>query len=308
MLKRACLIAATVAGPLAAQAPPARTTQAIFDSAQAAFEKADWKGAIGGYREVLAHMKPTSRAAPAVHARLATALSHDSGSDAAMMEADAAIKGFSAQGVTKDGDLATVYLLRADNQRAHIENAAAITSYQAATAAAQGADSRIIVYSAHMGIGFAAVTVNPDLVAAALDAEINDSAYFATISKIEQATLLSNRALVELNRGHAKDAARLIEKALDLGGRTSTRVNLAQVGIRGNAALIYAQLGRDDELRQYLTYSGAGHLPSGSAAPTRRCRFATRTSCRPMSPWSSSPSAATAIPSARRRSMRAVPV
>ena len=178
MLKRACLIAATVAGPLAAQAPPARTTQAIFDSAQAAFEKADWKGAIGGYREVLAHMKPTSRAAPAVHARLATALSHDSGSDAAMMEADAAIKGFSAQGVTKDGDLATVYLLRADNQRAHIENAAAIASYQAATAAAQGADWRIIVYSAHMGIGFAAVTVNPDLAAAALDAEINDSAYF----------------------------------------------------------------------------------------------------------------------------------
>ena len=85
---------------------------------------------------------------------------------------------------------------------------------------------------------------------------------FATISKIEQATLLSNRALVELNRGHAKDAARLIEKALDLGGRTSTRVNLAQVGIRGNAALIYAQLGRDDDVRQYLTYSGAGHLPS----------------------------------------------
>lgn len=262
MFTRAMLTSLLLVAPVAAQTPPARTSQAIFDSAQAAFEKGDWNVAISGFREVLAHMKPTSRAAPAVHSRLATALSHIGENGAATTEMDAAVAGFAALKITKDGDLAAADLLRGDQQRARLENEQAITSYQAAITAADGADARLATYRAHIGLGYAAMTVRPDVAAAALDAELGDAAFFASLGKTEQAKLWSGRAMAELNRGHPKDAVRFSDKALGLVGSTTTQVNLAQVGIRGNAALIYAQLGRDDDVREALTYSGAGHLPN----------------------------------------------
>ena len=45
------------------------------------------------------------------------------------------------------------------------------------------------------------------------------------------------------------------------GGLQATKVTLAEVGVRGDAALISAMLHEDEATRHYLSFTGAGHVP-----------------------------------------------
>lgn len=242
---------------------PAQTPQALFNTAQAAYERSDWNAAITGYRAALAAVKPSVRSAPIIQSRLASALKKVGKTDEAEQEARLAISGFAAHQVLKDDDLALTHFLLGDILRGRTQNETAITEYQQALATASDT-SPTAVLPLRYGLALAALTVKPDLAAEAVDAILADQSVFTKLPKTDQADIYSLRSLADLNRGQAKPAASYIEKALDLTGRTTTKVTIRQVRVRGNAALVYSRLGNEENVRQYLTYSGAGHLPDAN--------------------------------------------
>lgn len=240
-----------------------QTPQALFNAGQAAFDRSDWPTAIANYRAALATLRPTAPSTAVIHARLASALQQTQQRDAAEAEAKLAIERFAARKITKDDDLSLTYTLLGDLHRGGSDNDLAIAEYQHALTA-MVTDAPAALITPRYRLADAAVTADPALSAATLDTILADPVSFSKISKMDQANIYSVRAMAELNRGQAKLASTYVEKALTLVGRTTTRVNLSQVRIRGDAALIYAKLGNEENVRQYLTYSGAGHLPDGS--------------------------------------------
>ncbi|HLK23470.1 MAG TPA: hypothetical protein VKT30_02310, partial [Caulobacteraceae bacterium] len=58
----------------AAQAPAGPSLQATYDSAQAAYDKGDWKSAAEGFQAVLAVMTKDDRPSAIIRVRLADAL------------------------------------------------------------------------------------------------------------------------------------------------------------------------------------------------------------------------------------------
>ncbi len=254
---------AACATVLAGGSATAQSPQAQFDTGQAAFEKGDFATAITAYRAALVGLTPTARSAAVIRSRLASALQKTRAFDPAITEASLAVRAFAAQKVTRDEDLSEALLLLGSLHRGGASNLQAITELQRAIAAAPDPTSATAV-SARYGLALAAITEQPDLAASTLDTVRADAAGFAKLPKTDQANIYSARALAELNRGQPKLAVPFIEKALDLTGRTTTQVSISQVRIRGNAALIYARLGNEENVREYLTYSGAGHLPDQS--------------------------------------------
>ncbi|WP_010217901.1 energy transducer TonB [Sphingomonas sp. PAMC 26621] len=250
--------AALASGNAAAQTP-----QAQFNAAQAAFAKADYATAVTAFRAALAGIPPTARSAAVIRSRLAYALHRAGQFEPAIAEATLSVRAFTAQKVTRDDDLSTALFLLGSLHLGGATNAQAITELQQAIAAetsSAGPEALTTRYT----LALAALTEQPDLAATTIDAIRADAPRFAGLPRTDQANMLSIRAVAELNRGQPRLAAALIEKALDLTGRTTTQVTISQVRIRGNAALIYARLGNQENVRQYLTYSGAGHLPDSS--------------------------------------------
>ncbi len=243
----------------AASAQTALTPQQAFNAGEAAYAKKDWAGAADNYRAALKGVNARSRSAPVIHARLATALYYKGDDAAARAEAESAIALFGGIGVAQNEDLAASHLLIANLARGVLDSGAAIPAYRRAIAAAAEPGQARLLFDARTGLALAAMTSDPAAAAAALDEVIADPG-FAALPKPTQADVLSIRARAELNRGDAKSAARFMKRALDIAGRTTTRVTLSQVAMRGDAALIYARLGDHDQVRQFLTYSGAGHL------------------------------------------------
>ena len=245
---------------LQAQTPTAPSAQQLYDAGQAAADKGDWATAATSYRAALAGMNPKGRSAAVIRSRLATALFAVRDNTGARATATAAVAQFAALGVTADGDLAAAHATLGDLARFGGDDPAAIAAYRDAIAAAAGPDRDRQLDAARAGLAMAAMTSDPPAAARALDDALAAPG-FAASPKTRQANLLTLRARAELNRGDPKAAKGFIDRALDLAGRTTTRVNMAQVAMRGDAALIYAKLGDTDEVRKLLTYSGAGHLP-----------------------------------------------
>ncbi|MET4665795.1 energy transducer TonB [Sphingomonas sp. PvP056] len=261
-LRVAACAAVLGGGSAIAQTAP-QTPQMLFDTAQAALEKGNFAAAITGYRAAVAGLPPLARSTAVIRARLAYALQQSGQFDPAMAEATLAVRAFAAQKVTRDEDLAYSLRLLGSLHRGGANNTQAVTELQRAIAAETDTKSTDAL-SLRYTLALAALTEQPDLAAATLDAVRADAASFAKLPKTDQANFFSVRALADLNRGQPKLAAPFIEQALDLTGRTTTKVSISQVRIRGNAALIYARLGDSEKVRQYLTYSGAGHLPDQS--------------------------------------------
>lgn len=304
----AMMAGAMLAGGVQAQAPAPVGAQALYDAAEAAEAKNDWKGAATDYRAALAAMNPAGRSAAVVRARLANALWRTGDAPGARAAAAAAIERFGALGITADGDLAAAHALLGDIARYDGNSAVAIAAYSRAIATADGPDKARQLDEAHVSLGLAAMTADPTAAARALDEAIA-APTFAASTRMRQASLLGLRARAELNKGDARAAKAFVDRALALAGRETTKVNVAQVAMRGDAALIYAKLGQSEDVRTMLTYSGAGHLPDNGWLNHFTGDFpsAARASTQGTWRWSSLRSTTPASRSARRRSMPASP-
>jgi len=247
---------------LQAESPaPPPTAQQIYNEAQAAFDKSDWPAAIKGFASIA---RPDdggemSHAQGIIHARLAQAYAQERMIGDAEREAALALKGL---GPPDRVECALMWLALGEAQRYDLANTRAIDSYERGLAAAQEAQSAELVRQARVGLALSYMTVSPDKAAPLLDAVLA-APDAATYPKLLQAQYYDLRGRASLNLGQAREALPFLTKAIHLsGGIGGSQVNLIQVGIRGDAAIGALLTNREDDARKYLTWTGAGHLPS----------------------------------------------
>jgi hypothetical protein len=239
--------------------PP--TAQQIYNDAQAAFNNSDWPAAIKGFALIA---RPddggeVSHSQGVIHARLAQAHAHERMIDDAVREAAIALKGL---GPRDDVERALMWLAIGEAQRFGLALNLAIETYEKGLGAAQEAKSAELVGRAEIGLALSYMTVDPAKAAALLDAVLA-SPEAASYSKLLRAQYYDLRGRASLNLGQAREAMPFLTKAIDLsGGVHGSQVNLIQIGIRGDAAIGALLTKHEDDAREYLAWTGAGHLPS----------------------------------------------
>jgi tetratricopeptide (TPR) repeat protein len=236
--------------------------QAVYDQAQKAFDAGDWDHAVSGFEQVLAAMPAPSRSSAIVRARLAEALLGEDRNDEAVDQAIQAMTTLHLIGSGPDVELARADLTLGDALSGALAYDQAIQAYEQAKSFATGPDAATESFQAVIGVAKSAMVTEPDLAAATADSLIEDKAAFATRPRDEQEGVYTLRARAALNQGEAEQARHFIEKALSLEGGDLSRVSLAQMETRGDAALIYAKLHRDELTHRYLASTGEGHMKS----------------------------------------------
>jgi len=246
-----------LASSAAAQSAP-NSRQAIYDAAQAAFDRGDWPAAISGFEQVAA---PVGVAAPShsqalMRSRLAEAYLKTGRYEDARVSASFAIKGLN-QG-DRD-DLVGAAMVLGDANRFELDMPDAIVAYRRAIDAApgdQGADAR---RTALIHIALAATVTDPAAAAESLDAVLADKAFVSTLSKKTLSEIEDLRGRAEINRGDPKAAAPILRQAVaDSGGLSTSRVDIVQAEIRGDAAIAAELVHDDDRAHEYLAGTGSG--------------------------------------------------
>jgi hypothetical protein len=246
-------------------APAGRSKQDIFNDGQAAYEAQDWGKAITDFSAVLSDVQNDNRSDATIRTRLADSLLNVGRLEEAQTQATRAVATLRPLAQGPDADLADAYLTLADSLWVDLGYADAAQNFKLALAAAAGPGAVEQTLEAKIGLIQSTVVTQPDQAAAALDAMLADQRTFKAQPRIWQAQIYSLRARAELNLGDPKKALGFIQRALDLsGGIAGSKVSVAQVAIRGDAALIYSALRDPDETREYLAYTGAGHLPDNA--------------------------------------------
>ena len=255
-------LAATPAHALPVDAAPSQlTAQQIYDGAESAFEKADWPAAIKGFASIAGSDdgRVVTNDQGIIHSRLSQAYAHMHLLADATLHARLATKGL---GLRDDLERAALWITLADAQRSDFDIQAAVDSYNQGLAAAQSANNRDLVARTEASLALCYMTSDPDKAAALLDAVLSDPE-FASFSQEHRAQYTDLRGRADLNRGRALEAKPYLAKAVELsGGLKGTQVNLLQIGIRGDAAIGAFLLNDKKSAQQYLTWTGAGRLPS----------------------------------------------
>ena len=233
----------------------------IYDKAQAAFDRADWTAAITGLSLLVApdNGGKMSHSQGIIHSRLAQAYAHDRKAGSALREAALALKGLTSDDSV---ECALIWIAIGEAQRFDLEVPSAIDSYEQGLKAALDAKNAVLATSADVGLALCYMTVDREKAVKLLDAVLT-APETASTSALLRSQLYDLRGRASLNLGRADDAMPFLRKAIKLsGGLQGSQINLAQVSIRGDAA-IGAILDSDDaDAREYLNWTGAGHLPS----------------------------------------------
>lgn len=232
--------------------------QAIYNAAQAAFDKADWAGSKGGFEKLIPAdpSQPLSHSQAVIAGRLASALEHLGRFDQAQVMAKRAIMALPPN----DLELSVILNTAGDAARFSFDYPAAVALYERALSVAKLAGDADAVLVARVNLAYAETTINPGAVAAELDQALTDKVELTKRSKLDRAVIEDLRARAAANAGDVANAKLWADRAMsDSGGLTDT-VSLLQSAIRNDAAII-AALRKDGEgTRRYLTYTGAGHL------------------------------------------------
>lgn len=244
-LAAVALAGSAAAGPL----------QADYDRAQTAFDAGRMAEARAGFAAVLPRLdaNPKSAASAAVvRARLGMAANALGDHESAITLLEASV-----QGLPKGSDDALA--ARIDLARAHelaLNYEEATRAYRAVLADLPAGDSLINAAV----IGLARTLLFSDPVASAAFADRAIAA--AKVRKIDDnyAQLLDLRGRIELNAGRPAAARIWFDNALVAAGGMGTRVNVADVRIRGDIALAAFLTGDMEATRKYLANTGAGGL------------------------------------------------
>lgn len=261
------VVASLVAAPCAGQS----TVQQAFEAAQAALDANDAAGARDKFESLLARLKnPDARAGGLVKARIGAALVQQGEQEAALPLLDNALQILSADTPEDRLERAAIY---ADRARAHevlglYEQAGADWRAAIAAAALPGSPADL---QFRAGLGRTLIWIDPDAARREIDALL--AALPQTTEAKEQRGLVTLlRGRVELNAGKPKEALVHFAQASRLvGGTDSTRVNRADLQVRGDMAIANYLTGQTSQQQRLIAYSGAGGLVSeglGSAAAT----------------------------------------
>jgi tetratricopeptide (TPR) repeat protein len=234
----------------------AASKQEIYNQAQAAFDAENWIVAIRGFEQVLGPAGKDSPSQAIIRSRLAEAYLKNNQLSAAR---DAARLALARMDHSDSVAIASTWLTLGEALRYDLNMSDAIAAFEQVIAIAP-ADSALTFY-AQLGLAKAAMVTKPAAAAAALDTILSNQSLLETAGKDKLAVIEDWRGRAELNLGNTKTAISYFEKAVHhSGGIDGKKVNIAQVMIRGDAAIAYKLANDDGRTREYLTLTNAGHL------------------------------------------------
>jgi hypothetical protein len=251
----------TVGLAVSAAAPAQTTVQQDFDAADAALQKRDFMKARELFTALLERLSPRggSRAGALVRARLGTALLRTGDAAAAEPHLRSAV-----QTLGKPED-------RGEREVARDELAAALEAQgrlrEAAEAYGQVMQAGIYEAGGPLDIALRASLArtllwqDPEAAARLVDGLLAMPPQTHGKSRDGMALVHTLKGRVELNAGRPEAALKWFRlAATKAGGSETTRVSLTDIQIRGDLAIAYHLLGRDEELQRAVAFSGAGSL------------------------------------------------
>ncbi len=241
-------------------AAPPQTKQAIYNEAQAAFDKEDWATAAKGFERIV--LPPSGKSLPRaqaiIRAHLATCYLRLVRFDDAIESGKLAADGLSGQG---GEDAADAWLTLGDALRFNLDMPAATDAYAKAMQQTGVPDVAIVKMRAELGAALANIVFDPAKAITHTDAVMGDPLIMKAMDKKQLAQIEDLRGMALANLGNPKEAIKFLRDAvLHSGGLSGNKVSLLQVGLRGDAAIVFQLLHDDTETHNYLSWTGAGHL------------------------------------------------
>jgi len=236
--------------------------QEIYNAAQNAFDKGDWGAAISGFERVAKPDTgaPISHAQAIIRARLAQAYAKSGDPDPALASAQIALKGLSPDDAY---ERVSMWLSIANAKRLQSNMTEAVEYYDKVIRETSDPSESDFNTSAQIGKGLALITVNPEAAGGIFTSLIPRIAVDSPAAKLNLAQLQDYIGRTLLNAGKLREALTMLKLAgTTTGGMNTTRINYTQLAIRGDAAIAAQLLKDSDTAREYLAYTGAGHLPS----------------------------------------------
>ena len=246
------------AAPVIGAAPPARTLQQDFDTASTHAAAGNCAAAIPLFEALERNpkYKPGSLSAAAISVRKGQCLVATGRSDEGEPGIEAGLPTLEAAGAAFSGDVAESFSRLGDAALARWDYAGATSRYQRALTLLQGA-ARIAVLgklakaTAFDGGGQSLAYSSEAITLVSADPKPNKDV-LAALHTLHARTLL--------NQGQAPAAYAELKQALALSGGLTSRTSLSEVVLRGDLAVAAMQVGKKDDARLYLAYTGAGRL------------------------------------------------
>ena len=252
-----------------------RSLQEDFNAAQAAYDASDMVTAAQRFEALLKRMPersqaPTNKTAAVIRLRLGLARLAIGDTERALQAIQASLPGLPSGTAEEKEDIALVHR---DLGRAHEllgDYASARASYQRAIALSTAAPGTPQALSMQVALARASLFDQPDLARRTLDAVLPaaERSLLAGERKTDRDVLgdiYALRGRVELNAGQHQAAKEWFEKALKTAGGLSEKVTVSDVRIRSDLAIVNSLLGKHEEVRRYLLYTGAGGWRATSA-------------------------------------------
>lgn len=259
----AAALATAMAAPLTAQ-----TIQQRFEAATAKLDAKDYAGALADFErletELLARTKPPQQSLALVRARKAEVLAELGQASEARDAYRLALDGgaLDADAVAKERDAARLRLARIEE--ATLDHAAAARTYLRFAEASTDPMARIVALAS---AARTQMFTDPAAALANIDRALALAEQAPAFDKADMATVVGTKGRILLNTGRGAEALDLLERAISLRGGLTLKADQWDVALRSDAAIAAIRLGKDEQARRYLAYTGAGRTEKQLSPP-----------------------------------------
>jgi hypothetical protein len=256
----ACLAGIGAAGTALAQPAPPPTRQQQFEAASNALATGHWKDAAAQFESLEPRVASDPRSLAVVRARKGEALAALGHNEEAEQALKLGLAGLAASDPTLTDDRFDALTTLGEVAERSLDYGEALKDYQAAEPLVPDivARERTIRGLIQTGMFYDA----PAALARA-DAAIAAAAALHPRNSHLEATFRILRGRVLLNMGRPKDAEEELQRAVDLLGGLTERVDAADLASRSDLAIAALQSGDQEKARKFMSWTGAGHFENG---------------------------------------------
>lgn len=248
------LAAAQAAAPAAP--PSAPTIQQTFDSATQDAADGNCTGAVSKFATIEHRLRPGSVAEAALKVRKGGCLIQLGRTSEGEAMVQFGLPALQAAGTTFAPDIATAWNTLGDLARNRGNRADAVALYKKSLAILSGDDRLLTLARLAKATAFDG---GPEPLAYA-DEALRILAANPKSNKDVVASFHTLHARILLNQGKAEAAYSELKSALSLSGGLTLKATHDEVALRGDLATAAMLVGRKDDARLYLAYTGAGRL------------------------------------------------
>ena len=253
---------ALIGGTAVAQ-QPAPTVQQQFDAANAATASGDKAAALAAWVALERRVASNPRTLAVVRIRKSMVLMGLGREDEAAAEARAGLAALPAQDANLADDRFTGQFLLARVAQDSLDYASAAEAFRAAEAVGPVPGDRL---AAALGVAETDIFVDPSAAEAALG-RVDALVAAHGADKMVRGRVARIRGLLYLNQGRFADARKQSIAAVGLYGGLTEKTDLNDVAARSDTAIAAMLAGDTETAREYMAYTGAGHIPGGSFNP-----------------------------------------